>query len=171
DRLACCETEPDAFGALRRSFANDSRVAVHQRDGYGAIKALLPPNEKRGLVLVDPPYEAQLKEFDAVRDALKIGLARWSQGVFAIWYPVKLERALQPFLRSLGTMKSQGVLDVRLLVRTAQSPLTLNGSGVAIVNPPWQIENELAPALDGLAKTLGEEGQGTYELRWLREPA
>ncbi|MEO6064649.1 MAG: 23S rRNA (adenine(2030)-N(6))-methyltransferase RlmJ, partial [Lysobacterales bacterium] len=96
DRLACCETESAAFGALRRSFAKDSRVAVHQRDGYGAIKALLPPTEKRGLVLIDPPYEAQLKEFDAVRDALKVGLARWPQGVFAIWYPVKLERALQP---------------------------------------------------------------------------
>ena len=171
DRLACCETQPDAISALRRSFGKDPRIAVHQRDGYAAIKALLPPPEKRGLVLIDPPYETQLKEFDAVRDAVKIGLARWPQGVFAIWYPVKLERALQPFLRSLGTMQSQGVLDARLLVRTAQSALTLNGSGIAIVNPPWQIEHELKTALEGLASALGEQGQGVAELRWLRDPS
>jgi 23S rRNA (adenine2030-N6)-methyltransferase len=171
DRLACCETQPDAVAALRRTFSKDARVAVHQRDGYAAIKALLPPTEKRGLVLIDPPYEAQLKEFDAVRDALRTGLARWPQAVFAIWYPVKLERALQPFLRSLGTLDSQGVLDARLLVRPAQSPLVLNGSGVVIVNPPWRIEDEIAPALDGLARTLGENGQGSAELRWLRMPA
>lgn len=171
DRLACCELEPVAAEKLRRAFAHDSRVAVHRRDGYAAIKALLPPAEKRGLVLVDPPYEAQLAEFDAIRDAVKIGLARWPQGVFAIWYPIKLERTLQPFLRSLSTLPSQGLLDARILVRDAISPLTLNGSGMAIINPPWQIEQQLAPALEGLAKTLGEQGQGTSGLRWLREPA
>jgi len=171
DRLACCELEPVAAEKLRRSFAHDARVAVHRRDGYAAIKALLPPAEKRGLVLVDPPYEAQLAEFDAIREAVKVGLARWPQGVFAIWYPVKLERTLQPFLRSLSTLPSQGVLDARVLVRDALSPLMLNGSGMAIVNPPWQIEQQLAPALEGLAKTLGEQGQGTSGLRWLRESA
>lgn len=171
DRLACCETLPDAAAALRRRFAKDPRVAVHERDGYAAIKALLPPPEKRGLVLIDPPYEAQLKEFDAVRDALKTGLARWPQATFAIWYPIKLERSLQPFVRSLGTMHSQGVLDARLLVRSAQSALTLNGSGVAIVNPPWQVEHDIKAALEGLAGVLGDAGQGVAELRWLRDPA
>ncbi len=171
DRLACCETQPDAVAALRRMFAKDPRVAVHERDGYAAIKAFVPPPEKRGLVLIDPPYEAQLKEFDAVRDALKSSLARWPQGTFAIWYPIKLERALQPFVRSLGTVQSQGVLDARLLVRTAQSALTLNGSGVAIVNPPWQVEHDIKAALEGLASVLGEAGQGVAELRWLRDPA
>ncbi len=171
DRIACCELEPVAAEKLRRAFAHDTRVAVHRRDGFAAVKALLPPVEKRGLVLVDPPYEAQLAEFDAIREAVKVGLARWPQGVFAIWYPVKLERTLQPFLRSLSTLPSQGMLDARVLVRDAISPLTLNGSGMAIINPPWQIEEQLAPALEGVAKTLGEEGQGTSVLRWLREPA
>ena len=104
DRIACCELQADEAAALKANFAGDPRVAVHARDGYAAVKALLPPKVDgaryaRGLVLVDPPYEAQLAEFDAALAALREGLARWPQAAFALWYPVKQRRALQPMLR------------------------------------------------------------------------
>src|SRR5690606_39546388 len=121
--------------ALKAAFAGDGRIAVHARDGYGAIRALLPPRPGgvrigRGLVLVDPPYERQLAEFDEALDALGEGMARWPQGTFALWYPVKQRAALRPFLRRAAGLPARSALRVELLVRPADSPLRMNGSGL-----------------------------------------
>jgi 23S rRNA (adenine2030-N6)-methyltransferase len=163
DRIACCELQDEEAAALRHAFHFDPRVAVHRRDGYAAMKALLPPNIEgrryaRGLVLVDPPYEAQLAEFDAALAALKEGIARWPQGVFALWYPVKQRRALQPFLRAAGKLatKAGSGLRIELLVRPDDSPLRMNGSGMLLLNPPWRIEATLAPALVQLHALLAD---------------
>jgi 23S rRNA (adenine2030-N6)-methyltransferase len=163
DRIACCELQEEEAAALRHAFHFDPRVAVHRRDGYAAMKALLPPSVDgrryaRGLVLVDPPYEAQLAEFDTALAALKEGLSRWPQGVFALWYPVKQRRALQPFLRAAGKLatKAGSGLRIELLVRPDDSPLRMNGSGMLLLNPPWRIEAALAPALAQLQVALGE---------------
>ena len=174
DRLAACELQPDEARALAALFKDDARVAVHARDGYGAIKALLPPkgaNGKnlRGLVLIDPPYEAQEAEFDAALAALKEGLARWATGVFALWYPIKQRRTLNAFFRKVAHLPCKSALTVELLVRPDDSPLRLNGSGLLILNPPWQLDTELAPALPVLAKLLGEDGGGQARLEWLKE--
>ncbi len=93
DRIACCELQPEEASVLKATFRGDPRVAVHQRDGYAALAALLPPNVDgerlgRGLVLVDPPYEAQLAEFETARAALRTGLERWPQGCYVLWYPI-----------------------------------------------------------------------------------
>ena len=97
DRVACCDLQEEEAAALKAVFADDPRVAVHRRDGYAAMKALLPPvvagrRYARGLVLVDPPYEAQLAEFDQARTALRDGLQRWPQATYALWYPIKQRR-------------------------------------------------------------------------------
>src|SRR5690606_14965504 len=94
DRLAGCDRQDEGAAALRAVCDDDPRVAVHRRDGYAAMKALLPPvvagrRYARGLVLVDPPYEAQLAEFDMARTALREGLQRWPQATYALWYPIK----------------------------------------------------------------------------------
>ena len=175
DRIACCELQPDEAAALKRNFAGDARVAVHQRDGYAAFKALLPPRSGnsrfgRGLVLIDPPYEAQLEEFEIALAALRDGLARWPQATFALWYPVKQRRVLQPFFRQTATLPAKSALLVELLVRPDDSPLRMNGSGLLLLNPPWQLDAAIAPALAVLRGALGEAGAGT-RLAWLREPA
>lgn len=175
DRIACCELQPVEADALRTRFAADPRVAVHARDGYAAMRALLPPRSEgarfgRGLVLVDPPYEAQLAEFELARKALREGLARWPQGVFALWYPIKQRRTLQPFYRSAASLQAGASLLVELLVRADDSPLRMNGSGLLLLNPPWRLEAQLGPALKALAAGLDEGGGGT-RLHWLREPA
>ncbi|MCA0394035.1 MAG: 23S rRNA (adenine(2030)-N(6))-methyltransferase RlmJ [Proteobacteria bacterium] len=172
DRIACCELQPDEAAALRRVFAGDTRVGVHQRDGYAAIPALLPPRAgdtrlHRGLVLVDPPYEAQLAEFDAVLDALRGGLQRWPQGVFVLWYPIKQRVLLRPFLRRAAHLPAESVLCAELLVRPDDSPLRMNGSGLLVCNPPWQFDTQLATLLPALQAVLAEDG-GAHRLEWLR---
>ena len=175
DRLAACELQPEEAEALRELFARDPRVAVHARDGYDAVRALLPPRVDgvriaRGLVLVDPPYEAQDEEYPRVAQAVREALERWPQATCAIWYPVKQRRTLQPFFRKLEAMPARSLLLAELLVRADDSPLRLNGSGMAILNPPWKLDEAIAPALPVLQRTLGETGAST-RLEWLkREP-
>ncbi len=170
DRLACCELHPDAARALKALLAGDARAGVHQRDGYAALPALLPPREKRGLVLIDPPYEAQLAEFDQVIDALRAALARWPQGIYALWYPIKQRRALAPFFRRAAALPARSVLVAELMRHPDDSPLRLNGSGMLLLNPPWKLDDDLRDALPALARALSETPNG-WRLEWLREDA
>ena len=175
DAIACCELQAEEADALRRNFRDQPRMAVHARDGYAAMGALLPPRAgqvrfARGLVLVDPPYERQLDEFDHALEALAQGLRRWPQACYLLWYPIKQRRSLQPFLRAAAALDAKSALVCELLVRSADSPLRMNGSGMLLLNPPWQLDQALAPALAHLAGRLGEMDAG-HALRWLREPA
>lgn len=175
DAIACCELHPEEAAALRAALRGERRLAVHGRDGYSAMRALLPPRAgdtryARGLVLMDPPYERQLDEFDAVMPALREGLACWPQACLALWYPIKQRRSLQPFLRRASALEARSALACELLVRADDSPLRMNGSGMLLLNPPWRIEQALDPALADLRERLGEAGAG-YSLRWLRAPA
>ncbi len=166
DRLACCELQPAPATQLKTLFARDRRVGVHQRDGYAAVKALLPPREKRGLVLIDPPYEAQLAEFDLALAALRTGLTRWPQGIFALWYPIKQRRALAHFFRCAAALPARNALLVELMIHPDDSPLRLNGSGMLLLNAPWQIDLELGAALPRAAQALARES-GSWRLEWL----
>ncbi len=175
DRIACCEIEPDALTALRQSVGRDPRVAVHDRDGYSAFRSLLPPRigaQKfaRGLVLVDPPYEAQQAEFETALAALREGLLRWPQGIFGLWYPIKQRRSLHAFLRKAGLLQTKSTLVVELLVHADDSPLRMNGSGLLLLDPPWQLATALAPTLAILQSALGDR-DASSRLHWLREPA
>jgi 23S rRNA (adenine2030-N6)-methyltransferase len=176
DRIACCELQPEEAAALKDVFRQDPRVAVHARDGYAAMKALLPPRVgdtkfARGLVLIDPPYEAQLEEFDLALAALRDGLARWPQATYALWYPIKLRRALQAFYRSVAKLDAKSALVVELLVRPDDSPLRMNGSGLLVLNAPWRFDEAMGPALRALLHALAEDGRGDARLEWLKEPA
>ena len=176
DRIAACELQNEEAAALKALFAGEARVAVHPRDGYAAVKALLPPRVgevrfARGLVLIDPPYEAQLGEFDAALAALREGLARWPTAVFALWYPIKQRRALQPFFRRAAALPARSALLAELLVRRDDLPLRMNGSGLLILNPPWQFDRALAPALQALRPALAEGADASTRLEWLRAPA
>ena len=175
DRLAACELQPEEAAALKAVLAGDPRCHVHQRDGYAAVKALLPPREgdtrfARGLVLIDPPYEAQEGEYAAIVAALREGLARFPQGIFALWYPIKRRATLQPLMRKLAALPARSALAIELLVRPDDSPLRMNGSGMLILNPPWKLEAAVEPALRPLAQAMGETG-ASWRLTWLKQEA
>jgi 23S rRNA (adenine2030-N6)-methyltransferase len=167
DRLLLCELQDAECAALRLAFAVDPRVAVHQRDGYAALNALLPPRERRGLVLVDPPFEAQDHEFRAIEAALDGAIRRFPQGVYAVWYPIKLRRHVAPFHRWLRGCGMPKVLVAELLLRPDDSAQTLNGCGMAILNAPWRVDEALAPALAALPGLLGAGRGGGHSLQWL----
>ncbi len=169
DAAQLCEVQPDEVDRLRRLFRDDPRVHVHARDGYAALKALLPPAQRRGLVLIDPPFEAQAGEFRHIQDALALALDRWPTGVYAVWYPIKQARDVQPFRRWLGTCAARTVLDIELLVQPDNVPQRLNGAGMAILNPPWQFDARVRDLLPLLAHHLAVDGQtGAARMRWLR---
>jgi len=167
DRLVACERQPEEAQALRASLAGERRAAVHEGDGYVLLRALLPPIEKRGLVLVDPPYEAQEAEYPQVLAAVEDALDRWPTGGVAVWYPIKRRRSLSSFFREAARLAPRGLLCVEMLVRPDDSPLRLNGSGMLLFHPPFQLDAMIAPGLPALARLLGETG-ASHRLAWLR---
>lgn len=167
DRAQLCELQPEEAAALRTLFRDDSRIAVHERDGYEALKGLLPPREKRGLVLIDPPYEAQDGEFRRIEAALKQARTRWTGGTYAVWYPIKLRQQLTGFHRWLKGSGFEKVLVAELLVHPDNSALRLNGTGMAILNAPWKFDRQLEELLPALAQHLAQGRFGQHRVEWL----
>ena len=168
DRLMCCEFQHEEAQPLKALFARDARVSVVGRDGYAAIKAKLPFKEKRGLVLIDPPYEAQEAEYDAILKALQEGLQRWSNGIYAVWYPIKQRKSLQSFFRKITALPIKSAFVAEVLIRPDDSPLRLNGSGMLVINPPWHCDEAIQPVLPVLARLLGESGASSA-FQWLKK--
>ncbi|MDE2200973.1 MAG: 23S rRNA (adenine(2030)-N(6))-methyltransferase RlmJ [Rhodospirillales bacterium] len=160
DRLACCELHPEDHAALQHGFRHDRQVAVHRRDGWEALGALLPPAMARGLVLIDPPYEAP-GEFERVAEGLRTAAARWRTGVLAAWYPIKHRAPVRGFhadLRETGGLRD--VVAAELWLRAPLDPARLNGCGLVVVNPPYRFEAEARGILAALLARLGESDQG-----------
>ena len=161
DRAAFCELHPEDQAVLRRNFGRDPRIGVHCRDGYEAVRAFLPPPERRALVLIDPPYE-QPDEYERVLEALRSASARLANVTVLAWYPVKHRapvRALHDAVRSSGL---RDVVACELLLREPLDAARLNGSGLVVLNPPYRFEAEIPPILQALLNRLGtgEPGQG-----------
>jgi 23S rRNA (adenine2030-N6)-methyltransferase len=167
DRAALCELAPREASELRREMGRDKRIAVHGRDGYEALKALLPPKERRGLVLVDPPYEMQEQELKTVAGALAAAQQRWPQGVYAAWYPIKRADAIASFHRSLAALGVEKALVAELSLHPADSGVGLNGSGMVLLNPPWKLDEDLAATLPAVHTALTPEGAGGTRIEWL----
>jgi 23S rRNA (adenine2030-N6)-methyltransferase len=157
DRLVCCEAHPDDFSDLRALFARDPQTGVHKRDGWEALRAFLPPPEKRALVLIDPPYERP-DEFSQVAAGLSSGAARFRSGVFAAWHPVKHRAPVRAFHAALAGLRD--VVSVELHLREPLDPAQLNGCGMVVVNPPYRFEAEARPILDALLDRLGDREPG-----------
>jgi 23S rRNA (adenine2030-N6)-methyltransferase len=166
DRLACCELHPEDAMTLRRRFNGDPHVEVHFRSGWEALGALLPPKEKRGLVFIDPPFEAP-DEFRTLVDGLRRGHSRFGHGVFAAWYPIKRMATVREFLNTLATSGIRDVITVQLHLREASDPDRLNGCGLVVINPPYQFGDRGALIANAVLEGLGdtEAGAGTSLVR------
>jgi 23S rRNA (adenine2030-N6)-methyltransferase len=166
DRGVCCEILPAECRALERALARFGHMRAECGDGYGAIAAQLPPRERRALVLVDPPYEEPRAELDAALAAAAAAIARLANAVVAVWYPIKDERALEPWLRRAAQLAAP-VLAAELWVHPRDTAVGLNGSGLLIVNPPWQFDAGLARWLPELGRRLDTAGCGGTTHRWI----
>jgi len=169
DRLALVELHPEDHGELARRFAGHARVGLHRMDGYAALTALLPPPERRGVVLIDPPYEDR-DELARLCRALAQAGRRWPTGIYLAWYPIKAKAPVDRFLAELAMQGLPAVLAAEIRLRGGDDPATLNGCGLAVVNPPWQFDAAMAAMLPWLADTLAPE-DGGWRLDWVVRPA
>jgi 23S rRNA (adenine2030-N6)-methyltransferase len=166
DRAVLVEQQPAEAQVLQQATSRMRDVSIVCGDGYAALKTYLPPRENRGLVLIDPPYEADTEFADAER-ALRFGLSRWPNGVFALWYPIKAGAQSQRLNAALQASGLRKLLRLELTVRPADSPIGLNGSGLVIANPPWKFDGEMKDTSAELHAAL--EGQGAARVEWLVE--
>ncbi len=157
DRLSAIELHPQDHSRLRHLFAGDVQVRVMELDGWLALGAHVPPKEKRGLVLVDPPFEEQ-GEFARLLDGLRAAHRRWPSGLYALWYPIKDRAAALEFRKALRRSGIPKILDITFELRAASLEPRLDGSGMVIVNPPYTLEADLRVILPALKAALGETG-------------
>jgi 23S rRNA (adenine2030-N6)-methyltransferase len=167
DRLVACELHPDDVEALRARYRGDGRVSVHHRDGYEAIGALLPPNERRGLVLIDPPYELA-DEVERLAAALAAGLRKWPNGTFMVWYPVKDGLIGAALARTAVSGEFPKTLRAEFSPYRRDN-VSLSGGGLLIVNAPWKLDERLMALCEELSGRLGD-GRGGWAVDWLTAP-
>ncbi len=164
DRAIFCELRPDAFAALRRRFARDERIKAIHIDGYMGLGAYVPPKERRGLVLIDPPFERE-DEFDAAFDAFAKAYAKWSSGIYALWHPSKSDHEVRQFYNRL---KGSGIRRIlRLSLSVGGKEEGLRSCGMAVVNPPFVFEQEAKTILAFLARWLAQGEHAGYQAAWL----
>lgn len=166
DRLIACELEPQAASALERNLDGDTRIKVLRIDGWTALGAYVPPVERRGLVLVDPPFEED-NDFPRLAHVFAAAHRKWPTGIYMLWYPIKGRTAPDNFAKTLRRLGPGKLLRSELLVAPLSDPSRLNGSGLIVVNPPWTLAGELSVLLPALAALHGRNGKGAFRLDWL----
>ena len=166
DRALLTELHPRDFPLLRNNFKEFKNVSVKCDNGFQQLKATLPPKERRGLVLIDPPYELK-EDYDLVVKAAEEGYKRFATGTYAIWYPVVLRQQTKRIFKGLQASGIRKILKIELAVRPDSEQLGMSASGMAVINPPWTLENQMKAMLPYLVKTLVPEGTGSWTVEWI----
>ena len=159
----------EAALATRPAGAAAARARVERGDGFAALRAHLPPRERRALLFLDPPYEETRAEFPRVTAAIADALQRFATGVFAVWYPIKEQRVTAAWHAHWARAIGAPTLVSELWLYPRDSRVTLNGSGLLIVNPPWQTEQRMHAWLPELRSCLDADGTGGAEVRMLSQ--
>jgi 23S rRNA (adenine2030-N6)-methyltransferase len=168
DRLIACELEPKAASNLSRNLQGDARIKALKIDGWTALNAYVPPKERRGLVLVDPPFE-EGRDFSRLVSGLAAAHRKWPTGIYVLWYPIKGRTEPELLAKRLRRSELGKALRVEVLVAPLGNPTRLNGTGVIVVNPPWTLESELSTLLPVLAAILVQGGKPVFHLDWLAD--
>jgi 23S rRNA (adenine2030-N6)-methyltransferase len=162
DRLIASELEPGASAALGRSLSGDRRAKAIAIDGWTALNAYVPPPERRGVVLIDPPFEAA-DEFSRMAQALEAAHRKWATGIFVLWYPTRGRSDSEALARRLRRSPIPKMLRVEVDFAMQRDPERLAGCGLVVVNPPWTLRDELDVLLPLFAKAFA----GAYRTDWL----
>ncbi len=167
DRLSATETHPIDQETLRRNFEDDYQVRVTELDGWLALGAHLPPKEKRGIILVDPPFEEE-GEYDRLVENLAKAWRRFSSGVYCLWYPIKQNAPIKEFHQKLKDLQIPKILAVELNVSSDRQSGGLSGSGLIIVNPPFTLKSELDLLLPFLKERMATDRFAGHRTVWLQ---
>ncbi|OLP58520.1 23S rRNA (adenine(2030)-N(6))-methyltransferase RlmJ [Xaviernesmea oryzae] len=168
DRLSALELHPTDAATLADLFAGDYQTRVTELDGWLALGAHLPPKEKRGLVLVDPPFE-EAGEYERLVSGLAKAWRRFPGGTYCLWYPLKQGAPITAFHEGLKELEIPKMLCVELSVRSDRETTGLSGSGVILVNPPFTLKDELAVLLPVLKERLRQDRFASARTFWLRD--
>ena len=165
DRLVACELEPKAYALLAHNLARDRRIKTVAIDGWMALNAYMPPSERRGIVVVDPPFE-EAQDFTRLAHGLETAYRKWASGIYLLWYPIKGRQEPDALARRLRRSSIARILRAELAVAATLAQGPLGGCGLIVVNPPWTLENELAAILPELVEALGSRNSN-YRLDWI----
>lgn len=166
DRLVLNELNKEDCNQLRALFDGARRVQVHDMDGYQALKAFLPPLERRGLVLIDSSFD-QAQEYKRLAEAVIAAHQRWATGIYALWYPLMDGRDVDAFERRFVHAGITKILRLSLSVHPENWTDNLRGSALLVINPPWGLEEEARRMLPWLWRHLSASGQGRWAVEWL----
>ena len=166
DRLIACELEPNAAAALARNLARDRRCKAIAIDGWTALNAFIPPKERRGLVLIDPPFE-EASEFTRLGKAVDAALRKWTSGTYLIWYPLKERAPAEKLAKSLRSFTDVKILRAEINVGGPVNADRLRACGLVVINPPWTLESELRIILPTLAHALSRGRGSAHRVDWL----
>ena len=166
DRLMALELHPVDVEALRENFASDFQVRVTHVDGWQALGTHLPPKEKRGLVLIDPPFEER-NEFERMAQKLIKAHKRWPTGLYALWYPIKDLADVDKFVALLQASDIPKILKLELTIRQPSNPPRLHGTGMIVINPPFVLEEEMRVLMPVLADVLSDDARGRWTIDWV----
>lgn len=164
--LQLTELHPSDFPLLRGEFQKDERARVERADGYQQLKSKLPPASRRGLILIDPPYEIKT-DYQAVVQGISEGYKRFATGVYALWYPVVLRNQIKRMMNDLEATGIRRILQIELAVRPDSDQRGMTASGMIVINPPWKLEQQMATLLPWLHKALVPAGTGHTTLKWV----
>jgi 23S rRNA (adenine2030-N6)-methyltransferase len=166
DRAVLIELRDEDAQILRQQMRHDTRVKTLSIDGWRAVKSLLPPKERRGVTLIDPPFE-EGGEFHRLEAALRNGARRFQGGVMLLWYPIKAGGEAERFTKRLAGGEVRRLLMAELLVRHPDQPGRLNGSGLIVRNPPYGLDQELGAMITWLVALLGQAAGAGSHVTWL----
>jgi len=166
DRLMAFELHPMDANRLKENFAGDFQTRITQLDAWDIFGTHLPPKEKRGLVLVDPPFEEK-GEFTRMVQGLEKAHKRWPGGTYAFWYPIKEPEEVEAYVKALKRTGIPKILRLELTIRAPSAPPRLHGTGMVVVNPPFVLEEEMRKVLPVLAELLSDEGRGRWSVDWV----
>ena len=165
DRLVACELEPKAYALLAHNLERDRRIKTVAIDGWMALSAYVPPLERRGIIVIDPPFE-EAQDFTRLAHGLETAHRKWASGIYLLWYPIKGRQEPDALARRLKRSGIGRILRVEFAVGATPVQGPLGGCGLIIVNPPWTFENELATILPELVKAVGSRNSN-YRLDWI----
>ena len=167
DRGRCFEIQSAECRALERVLKPYPRMSCECGDGYAALRSQLPPPERRALVFIDPPYEEQEAELERATAGIELALSRLANAVILLWYPIKDQRRLGPWMQRLGATLPAPALTSELWLHPRDSRVGLNGSGLLIIHPPYQFDAGMRQWLPELGTALGADAQGGTQLTWI----